>query len=95
MDAVLEGRGGDPVPEDWVALFRFLSVAAKDTHEVAAEDLDAARDAGWTDEALYDAITVCSLFRFYNTWIDAAGVHDLPPEAYEQSGKRMAGGGYA
>ena len=60
MDAVLEGREDDPVPEDWVALFRFLKIAAKDTHEVTAEHLDAARAAGWTDEALYDVITVCS-----------------------------------
>ena len=92
---MLDGVEGDPVPEDWVALFRFLAVAAKDTHEVTAGHLDAARAAGWTDEALYDAITVCSLFRFYNTWIDASGVHDLPAEAYRESGKRMAGGSYA
>ena len=83
------------MPEDWVALFRFLKIAATETHEVTAEHLDAARAAGWTDEALYDVITVCSLFRFYNTWIDAAGVHDLPAEAYAESGRRMAGGGYA
>ena len=46
------------------------------------------------DEALYDAITVCALFKFYNTWIDATGVRDMPAFAYEMSGKRLATVGY-
>ncbi len=59
------------------------------------EDLDRARAAGWTDEALYDAITVCALFNFYNLWIDATGVHDMPAAGYEASGRRLATEGYA
>ena len=39
------------------------------------------REVGWTDEELYYAITVCSLFNFYNRWIDATGVHRLSDEA--------------
>jgi hypothetical protein len=44
---------------------------------------------------LYDAITVCALFQFYNTWIDATGVSDMPAFAYDMSGKRLAEFGYA
>ena len=50
--------------------------------------------AGWTEDALYDAITVCALFNFYNTWIDATGVADMPPELYAMSGERLATRGY-
>jgi len=50
--------------------------------------------AGWSEEAIYDAITVCALFKFYNAWIDATGVHDLPAFGYEMSGKRLATEGY-
>ena len=56
---------------------------------------DVARKAGWSDEALYDAITVCSLFQFYNNWIDATGVADMPALGYEMSGHRLATEGYA
>ncbi|MEK7468581.1 MAG: hypothetical protein AAB074_14320 [Planctomycetota bacterium] len=35
-----------------------------------------------------------SLFKFYNTWIDSTGVHDLPAIAYGMLGKRMAEKGY-
>jgi len=56
--------------------------------------VDEAKRAGWTDEALYDAITVCALFNFYNRWIDATGVHDMPASAYEMSGSRLKEYGY-
>jgi hypothetical protein len=76
------------------ALYAFIEKVAHRSNQVCQADVDAAKEAGWSDEALYDAITVCALFRFYNTWIDAAGVHDMPPEAYRMSGKRLATEGY-
>ena len=66
-----------------------------DSTAIRQADVDEARRAGWSDEALYDAITVCALFQFYNTWIDATGVDDMPPAAYEMSGQRLATQGYA
>ncbi len=44
--------------------------------------------------AIYDAITVCALFNFYNRWIDASGVHEMPAEAHRLGGKRLAQNGY-
>ena len=58
------------------------------------EDVEAARASGWSDEAIHDALTVVSLFKFYNTWIDATGVHDLPSAAYGMMARRMAEKGY-
>jgi hypothetical protein len=66
-----------------------------DSTSITQNDVDTARAAGWSDEALYDAITVCSLFQFYNNWIDATGVGDMPAIGYEMSGKRLATQGYA
>jgi alkylhydroperoxidase family enzyme len=77
------------------ALFRFIDKVNHDSPRITADDLDLARRAGWTDEALYFAITVCALFNFYNRWIDAAGVHAMTDEAHRQGGKRMAIQGYA
>ena len=65
-----------------------------DSTTIGQGDVDVARKAGWSDEALYDAITVCSLFQFYNAWIDASGVQDMPAFAYEMSGKRLSTQGY-
>ena len=76
-------------------LFRLIDKVNHDSPRMTAGDLDVARAAGWTDEALYFAITVCALFNFYNRWIDASGVHALSDEAHKAGGKRSAVSGYA
>lgn len=60
---------------------------------VTRADADAARAAGWSDAALYDAVTVCAIFNFFNRWIDGLGVPDVPRELYEA--RVAAGGGMA
>ena len=75
-------------------LFRLIDKVNHDSPRMTAADLELARAAGWTDEELYFAITVCSLFNFYNRWIDASGVHALSDEAHRAGGKRSAAGGY-
>jgi hypothetical protein len=77
------------------ALILFIEKMNRDSVSIAQADIDAAKAAGWSDEALYDAITVCALFRFYNAWIDATGVHDMPAAAYAMQGQRLAQVGYA
>ena len=84
-----------PIDEAQKALFAFLEKMNAQSNQIRREDLDRVRTAGWTDEAIYDAITVCALFKFYNAWIDATGVHDLPAAGYEASGKRLATQGYS
>ena len=81
--------------EQHKALFRFIDKVNHDSPRITPADLDEARSAGWSDEALYFAITVCALFNFYNRWIDASGVHALSEEAHRQGGKRSAISGYA
>lgn len=94
MRAVLEDFRTAPIGDREKALFAFVERMNRESYTLSAEDLETVRAAGWTDEALYDAITVCALFRFYNTWIDATGVSDMPAAAYEASGERLATFGY-
>jgi hypothetical protein len=94
VQAVLDDHTTAPISEQERALFALIAKICEDSTSIRHADLDAARAAGWSDEALYDAITVCSLFQFYNTWIDATGVSDMPAFAYEMSGKRLATMGY-
>ena len=77
------------------ALFVFIDKMNRESTSIGAGDVDAIKAAGWTDEAIYDAITVCALFNLYNKWIDATGVGDMPAAAYFASGERLATVGYA
>ena len=84
-----------PLDEAHKALFRFIDKVNHDSPAIQPADLERARAAGWSDDALYFAITVCALFNFYNRWIDATGVHALSEEAHRAGGKRMKTGSYA
>jgi len=75
-------------------LFRFVDKVNRQSPAITAADMQPLYQAGWTDEVIYYAITVCALFNFYNRWIDASGVHALSEEAHRQGGKRSATFGY-
>jgi alkylhydroperoxidase family enzyme len=92
---VLADVGSSALDDRHKALFRFIDKVNIDSARIIAADLDSLRGAGWTDEAIYFAITVCALFNFFNRWIDATGVHAMSEEAHRQGGKRMATGSYA
>ena len=76
------------------ALLRFVDKVNRDSIHIGPPDIAALHEAGWSDEAIYYAITVCALFNFYNRWIDASGVHALSEEAHRAGGKRSAKSGY-
>jgi len=91
---VLRDFESSALSEKEKALFRFVAKVNHHSPEITADDIKLLYEAGWNDEAIYFAITVCALFNFYNRWIDASGVHALSDEAHRQGGKRSAALGY-
>ncbi len=91
---MLEDHASAPIDEKRKALFSFIEKMNAASTTIGLADIQALQRAGWTQEAIYDAITVCALFNFYNKWIDATGVQDMSPEAYAASAERLAGAGY-
>jgi len=91
---VLKDLETSALPEKEKALFRFVDKVNRDSPRITHEDMKALYEAGWSDEAIYYAITVCALFNFYNRWIDASGVHAMSEEAHREGGRRTAMHGY-
>jgi uncharacterized peroxidase-related enzyme len=94
VDAVLENAQTAPIPAAERLLFAFVDKVNGASYRLERKDVDELLAAGWSEEAVYDAITVCALFNFYNRWCDAAGVHPMAPEQHTLGGKRMAQRGY-
>ncbi|MGE5326792.1 MAG: carboxymuconolactone decarboxylase family protein [Deltaproteobacteria bacterium] len=92
--AVLKDYTTAPISGAEKALFKLITKVNRSSSQITREDIDEARAAGWTDEALYYAISVCALFNFYNRWIDSTGVQDMPANGYQMSGHRLATEGY-
>ena len=95
MWGVLRDLESSALDEKHKALFRFVTKVNKDSHRITPDDMKPLYEVGWTDEAIYFAISVCALFNFYNRWIDASGVHALSEEAHRAGGKRTAAHGYS
>jgi alkylhydroperoxidase family enzyme len=76
------------------ALFRFVRKVNSDSVSIEQGDIETLRRAGFSDEAIYYAITVCALFNFYNRWIDASGVHPMSDETHRTNAKPFAANGY-
>jgi uncharacterized peroxidase-related enzyme len=85
---------GSALAEKEKALLRFVAKVTKAAAGVSAADVETVRAAGWDDEAIYYAITVCALFNFYNRWISATGVPEMSAEAHRLQGQKLAGQGY-
>ncbi|HXN45291.1 MAG TPA: hypothetical protein VN893_01540 [Bryobacteraceae bacterium] len=95
MWGVLRDLESSGLDEKHKALFRFVDKVNRDSPRITEADMRPLYEAGWDDEAIYFAITVCALFNFYNRWIDASGVHALSEEAHREGGRRTAQHGYS
>jgi alkylhydroperoxidase family enzyme len=94
VQAVIDNLETAPITDAEKALFRFIVKVNRYSPTMGPDDIATVLQAGWTEEAVYDAINVCALFNFYNRWIDAAGVHEMGEEAHRVQAKRMAARGY-
>jgi len=92
--AVIRNLETSGLTEKEKALFRFVDIVNRRSNSITPSDMEPLYAAGWDDDAIYYAITVCALFNFYNRWVDASGVHAMSEEAHRQGGKRSAAIGY-
>ncbi len=95
MDAVCRDWRTAPIPEREKALFAYLEKLCSAPATCSQADVDGLKGHGWGDDAVYDAVTVCALFNFFNRWIDGTGVPDVPKGFYEERLERFGDRGYA
>ena len=95
MWGVLRDLETSALAEKEKALFRFVAKVNHESPKISAAEIEVLHAAGWRDESIYYAITVCALFNFYNRWIDAAGVHAMSEETHRLYGARTAEHGYS
>ncbi len=56
-------------------------------------DADAVFAAGWSEQALYDAVQVCCLYNFMNRFVEGLGL-TVVPDQFGMEGKMIVDGGY-
>ena len=94
VDEVLRDPENSRLDEAHKELFRYIRKLAENAALVTAEDIQRLKAAGWSEEAIYDALTVASVFKFYNTWNNGAGVRQMSQADNAHSGERLITMGY-
>ena len=94
MAKVLLDIESSPLTEKEKTLLRYVQKLNADPAGISEGDVETVKKSGWSESAIYDALTVASLFRFYNTWNDGAGTGDMSAADFRESGKRIASRGY-
>jgi uncharacterized peroxidase-related enzyme len=89
VDAVCRDFRSAPISEKEKALFAYIERLTLDPGSMSQEHADALHAVGWTDAEIFDAVSVCALFSFFNRWIDGNGVPDVPPGWYDARVKGM------
>jgi uncharacterized peroxidase-related enzyme len=75
-------------------LLRYVGKVAEDPASITAADVDRLKEVGWSEEAIYDALTVAALFKFYNAWNNGSGVRNMSAADYVGSAHRLINIGY-
>jgi len=95
VEAVMRDYRAAPLSGEERALLAFVDKLNSTAADIRRDDIEELKRVGWTEEAIYDAITVSSLFNFYNRWCDGSGVHPMSEEAHLTAAREMASRGYA
>lgn len=80
------------VDEKLKVLLRFVQKLTIESYKIIQEDVDTVLRAGWTEEAFYHAVSICSLFNYYNRLVDAYGLV-LSPGFKEHIAQHIKNGG--
>ncbi len=68
VDEVLRDPETSRLDKAHKELFRYLAKLTENAASVSAADIQNLKEVGWSEEAIYDALTVAAVFKFYNTW---------------------------
>ena len=72
-----DGRAADLEPR-WAPLLAYVRKLTEAPARLTDADADAVLAAGWSEEALYDAVIVCAAFNMMNRIVEGCGVVPTP-----------------
>ena len=73
-EKLMENPADSDVDEKLLPILAYVKKLTEAPSKVTAKDAETVYAAGWDEQALYDAVTVCALFNFMNRIIEGTGV---------------------
>lgn len=72
-DALMEDYRTAPIELEMKRLLSFVEKVARDANQIASEDIERLRSAGFSDRAILDAAHVAGFFSYMNRVVQALG----------------------
>lgn len=94
MSQLLDDVDAALVEERMRPILRYVKKLTLTPSKMTRADAEAVFAAGWSDQALHDAVSVCALFNFMNRLVEGHGIQ-AGPEYFRLASKRLHDGGYA
>jgi alkylhydroperoxidase family enzyme len=88
VDAVFDDPAAAPVSEAVRAALRLIRRLTLEPDSFGRDDVDAARSAGISDDAILEALSICAAFNIIDRVADAMAFA-VPPDEHLQAGARM------
>ncbi len=94
IKTLIENPAEAPVEARMKPLLSFVKKLTLNPSRMSQADADLVFAAGWDEQALHDAISVCALFNFMNRLVEGLGVK-TDPGYFKTASERLWSGGYA
>ncbi len=93
FDRIVADVDTAPVDDALKPLIRYVQKLTADPSGMTADDVARVRAAGWSEDAIFDAICICGFANLMNRVVDAVGLVGTEEE-HRESGHRLATLGY-
>lgn len=93
IEVMIEDIDSAPIKETLKPVFHYLKKLTLSASKLTETDVEKVFAAGWTEDALHEAILVGCLFNFYNRLLDGHGIKGNQ-NIYQFGGEHLANNGY-
>lgn len=93
ISGLLEDLPSSAVDQKMKPVLAYISKLTTTPTRMTQADADAVFDAGWSEQALYDAVEVCCLYNFMNRLVEGLGL-TVNPEHFDMEGQMLMQHGY-
>lgn len=94
LSALLNDLEATDIDQKLKPVLRYAEKLTKTPSRVTQKDADAVFAAGWSEQALYETVSVCALFNFMNRLVDGLGIK-AGSDYFKFASQRLSEGGYA
>lgn len=93
FEGLMNDLENSAVDEKMKPILAYVGKLTKTPSRMTSADAEAVYAAGWDEQALFDAVSVCALFNFMNRIVEGSGIKSNPlgqsPEAVQARIARM------